>query len=133
MALFYLNKEDILLPIAIQLYQEKSDTNPLFVPNDPYYTWLLVKMWFNNADAVYQRACLLTSKYNLGKLKKNSLLRKCGLFFITKELFCFLFVTAATHWVLELITVAMNRQLSPSHPIYRLLAPYLRLVLAINQ
>lgn len=99
MALFYLNKEDILLPIAIQLYQEKSDANPLFLPSDPYYTWLLAKMWFNNADAVYQRACLLST---------------------------------SNHWVLELITIAMNRQLSPSHPIYRLLAPYLRLVLAVN-
>eukprot|EP00111_Clytia_hemisphaerica_P015875 TCONS_00046904-protein len=98
MTLFYLNKEDNLMPIAIQLYQQKGDHNPVFTPNDSHYTWMLVKMWFNNADATYQRMLLMTS----------------------------------SHWILECITVSLHRNLSPSHPIHRLLQTYLGLVLTIN-
>lgn len=59
MALFYLNSSEELLPIAIQLYQQKREENPVFTPSDPYYTWLVAKMWFNNADAAFQRVLLL--------------------------------------------------------------------------
>lgn len=98
MALFYLDSSENLMPIAIQLYQD-SEKSPVFVPNDPCNTWLLAKMWFNNADATFQRVCLL-------------------------------FVSS--HWILGSITLSIHRNLSPSHPIFRLLAPYIRLVLAIN-
>ncbi|EDO33210.1 predicted protein [Nematostella vectensis] len=95
------------MPIAIQLFQEKSANNPVrmsfnnpvFLPGDPWYTWSLAKMWFNHAEAQYHRACALIG---------------------------------FTHLVIESIAIATHRQLSPSHPIFRLLAPFIRDVIAIN-
>ncbi|XP_052808117.1 polyunsaturated fatty acid 5-lipoxygenase-like [Mya arenaria] len=54
-ALFFL-KEDKLMPVAIQLFQSRSDNNPVFFPTDDKYTWILAKMWFNNADAQIHQA-----------------------------------------------------------------------------
>ncbi|XP_047136967.2 allene oxide synthase-lipoxygenase protein [Hydra vulgaris] len=57
MALFYVNKNGALLPIAIQLFQKPSEENPIFLPSDPQYTWLLAKMYFNNADCSVHQSC----------------------------------------------------------------------------
>lgn len=54
--LFFVNYKEELLPIAIQLYQDKANDNPVFLPNDPKYTWMMAKMWFNNADSGYHQA-----------------------------------------------------------------------------
>ncbi|XP_071956418.1 allene oxide synthase-lipoxygenase protein-like [Antedon mediterranea] len=97
--LFYANVNNDLIPIAIQLYQEKGPENPVFLPSDPKYTWVLAKMWFNLGDASYHEACTHL---------------------------------AFTHFILESISVAVNRHLSPSHPLYRLVAPHLHFVMAIN-
>jgi len=40
---------------------------------------------------------------------------------------------ASSHWLLEIISISIHRQLSPSHPIFKLLAPFIRLVLPINK
>ncbi|XP_060580149.1 polyunsaturated fatty acid 5-lipoxygenase-like isoform X2 [Ruditapes philippinarum] len=55
-ALFYRRNDGKLVPTAIQLFQKKADDNPVFLPSDPEYTWVLAKMWFNNADAQYHQA-----------------------------------------------------------------------------
>lgn len=52
-ALFYFNSEGNLMPIAIQLFQQKGQDNPVFLQNDPKYTWMLAKLWYNLADATY--------------------------------------------------------------------------------
>uniref|UniRef100_T2MH56 Arachidonate 5-lipoxygenase n=1 Tax=Hydra vulgaris TaxID=6087 RepID=T2MH56_HYDVU len=57
MALFYANKNGTLLPVAIQLFQKPSEENPIFLPSDPQYTWLLAKMYFNNADCSLHQSC----------------------------------------------------------------------------
>ncbi|XP_071948707.1 allene oxide synthase-lipoxygenase protein-like [Antedon mediterranea] len=56
LALFFVDKEKRLLPVAIQLFQKKADDNPVFLPTDNEYTWMFAKMWFNNADASYHQS-----------------------------------------------------------------------------
>ncbi|XP_067141710.1 polyunsaturated fatty acid 5-lipoxygenase-like [Centruroides vittatus] len=100
MALFYLDDNDNILPIAIQLFQEKGSDNPVFTPADPPYTWLLVKMYFNHAEVMYHESCT-----HLG----------------------------FTHFLAEGIAICTHRNLSPSHPIFKLLAPHFFNVIAINK
>ncbi|XP_076149269.1 hydroperoxide isomerase ALOXE3-like [Alosa pseudoharengus] len=50
LCLLYKNPEDKLLPIAIQLNQQPSQDNPVFLPSDPEYDWLLAKLYVRNAD-----------------------------------------------------------------------------------
>lgn len=98
-ALFLVNGNNNLVPIAIQLFQEKADDNPVFLPTDPPYTWMMAKIWYNNADAHYHQA--LT---HLG----------------------------FTHLLMEGVTVVTHRNLSQSHPIFKLLAPHFLYLIAIN-
>jgi Lipoxygenase len=55
-ALFYLNKTDELMPVAIQLHQKPSPSNPVFMPTDPQHTWTLAKMFYNMAEAQHHQA-----------------------------------------------------------------------------
>lgn len=58
MGLFFVTGDKQFVPIAIQLYQHIAPDNPVFLPSDAQFTWLLAKMWFNNADAaVHQALC----------------------------------------------------------------------------
>ena len=50
LGLFYVNTSGDLVPIAIQFFQQPSETNPIWTPRDPQYDWLLAKMWLRNAD-----------------------------------------------------------------------------------
>ncbi|XP_018528113.1 hydroperoxide isomerase ALOXE3 [Lates calcarifer] len=50
LCLFYLNPENKLMPIAIQLHQQPSEQNPIFLPSDTETDWLLAKMYIKNAD-----------------------------------------------------------------------------------
>uniref|UniRef100_A0A673YE95 Hydroperoxide isomerase ALOXE3-like n=1 Tax=Salmo trutta TaxID=8032 RepID=A0A673YE95_SALTR len=50
LCLFYKNPEDKLLPIAIQLEQQPSQQNPIFLPSDSKHDWLLAKIYVRNAD-----------------------------------------------------------------------------------
>lgn len=99
LALFYLNNGGNLMPIAIQLFQEKGPNNPIFLPSDPPYTWLMAKMYFNNSDAIYHQ-----SSTHLG----------------------------LTHLLMEGVVVCTHRNLSPSHPPFRLMSPHFLYLLAIN-
>ncbi|KAL9968315.1 hypothetical protein ACROYT_G026674 [Oculina patagonica] len=99
MTLFFANDKKELMPIAIQLFQNPTDDNPVFLPSDPKYTWLMAKMYCNNADAQFHQSCT-----HLG----------------------------LTHLVAETMCVGTHRQLSPSHPVFRLLAPHFLYLLAIN-
>ncbi|XP_076345083.1 polyunsaturated fatty acid lipoxygenase ALOX15B-like isoform X2 [Tachypleus tridentatus] len=98
-ALFYMNKSNVLLPIAIQLFQRKGPNNPVFLCSDHQEVWLLAKMFFNNADASYHQSCT-----HLG----------------------------FTHLLMEGVALCTHRNLSPSHPLFRLLAPHFRFLMAIN-
>ncbi|XP_055346121.1 allene oxide synthase-lipoxygenase protein-like [Paramacrobiotus metropolitanus] len=98
-ALFHLDRKGNFLPLAIQLKQHPSPTNPVFYPTDNPYAWLLAKMWYNNADATFHQSCT-----HLG----------------------------FTHLMMEGVAVCSHRNLSPSHPIFKLLAPHFLFLLAIN-
>uniref|UniRef100_A0A3P9N3W5 Arachidonate 12-lipoxygenase, 12R-type-like n=1 Tax=Poecilia reticulata TaxID=8081 RepID=A0A3P9N3W5_POERE len=52
LCLFYKNPEGKLLPIAIQLYQQPSEQNPIFLPNDLDTDWLLAKLFFRSSDLI---------------------------------------------------------------------------------
>ncbi|XP_063398550.1 polyunsaturated fatty acid 5-lipoxygenase-like [Mytilus trossulus] len=97
--LFYFNNANHLMPIAIQLFQQKGTDNPVFLPSDPEYTWMMAKMWYNLAEAHYHQAL---THLNL------------------------------THFMMEGICVATKRNLSPSHPICRLLTPHFMYLIAID-
>uniref|UniRef100_A0A3Q4MYG0 Zgc:152891 n=1 Tax=Neolamprologus brichardi TaxID=32507 RepID=A0A3Q4MYG0_NEOBR len=50
LCLLHLNQQGQLLPIAIQLQQKPGPHNPVFLPSDSGYDWLLAKMWVHSAD-----------------------------------------------------------------------------------
>ncbi|KAL1023805.1 hypothetical protein UPYG_G00046450 [Umbra pygmaea] len=52
LCLLYLTPEQKLMPIAIQLKQEPADDNPIFLPTDSEYDWLLAKIFVRSADFV---------------------------------------------------------------------------------
>uniref|UniRef100_A0A673YDX5 Hydroperoxide isomerase ALOXE3-like n=1 Tax=Salmo trutta TaxID=8032 RepID=A0A673YDX5_SALTR len=52
LCLFYNNPEDNLTPIAIQLEQQTSEQNPIYLPSDSEHDWLLAKMFVRNADFI---------------------------------------------------------------------------------
>ncbi|KAK9531515.1 hypothetical protein VZT92_010936 [Zoarces viviparus] len=52
LCLLYVNPENKLMPIAIQLHQQPSELNPIFLPSDLETDWLLAKMFIKNADSI---------------------------------------------------------------------------------
>ncbi|XP_049913726.1 hydroperoxide isomerase ALOXE3-like [Epinephelus moara] len=56
LCLLYMNPENKLMPIAIQLHQQPSEQNPIFLPSDPETDWLLAKMFIKNADFMDHQA-----------------------------------------------------------------------------
>ncbi|KAL7387778.1 hypothetical protein ABVT39_000827 [Epinephelus coioides] len=56
LCLLYMNPENKLMPIAIQLHQQPSEQNPIFLPSDPETDWLLAKMFIKNADSMDHQA-----------------------------------------------------------------------------
>ncbi|XP_059212421.1 hydroperoxide isomerase ALOXE3-like [Centropristis striata] len=56
LGLFYMNPANKLMPIAIQLHQQPSEQNPIFLPSDSETDWLLAKMFLKNADCLDHQA-----------------------------------------------------------------------------
>ncbi|XP_075315422.1 hydroperoxide isomerase ALOXE3-like [Odontesthes bonariensis] len=56
LCLFYMNPESKLMPIAIQLYQQPSEQNPIFLPSDPETDWLLAKLYVRSVDMMEYEA-----------------------------------------------------------------------------
>jgi len=55
-ALFFRTTEGLLLPVAIQLYQDSQNhPNPVFMANDGL-TWKMAKLWYNLADSSMHQA-----------------------------------------------------------------------------
>ncbi|XP_064626557.1 allene oxide synthase-lipoxygenase protein-like [Lineus longissimus] len=100
LGLFYATKDDEMIAIAIQLYQEKGDQNPVFLPNDDANLWTMVKLWYNMADSNHHQA-----ETHLGN----------------------------THLKAEGASICTHRNLSPSHPVFKILAPHFLHIMAINK
>ncbi|XP_030593547.1 arachidonate 12-lipoxygenase, 12R-type-like [Archocentrus centrarchus] len=50
LVLLHKASDDKLMPIAIQLKQTPSDDNPIFLPTDSEYDWLIAKIFVRSAD-----------------------------------------------------------------------------------
>ncbi|KAH0618179.1 hypothetical protein JD844_017171, partial [Phrynosoma platyrhinos] len=48
--LLYRNLEKKIVPIAIQINQDPKPDNPIFLPSDAKYDWLLAKIWVRSSD-----------------------------------------------------------------------------------
>ncbi|XP_069914224.1 polyunsaturated fatty acid 5-lipoxygenase isoform X2 [Oryctolagus cuniculus] len=48
--LLYKNRANKIVPIAIQLNQTPGEENPIFLPSDAKYDWLLAKIWVRSSD-----------------------------------------------------------------------------------
>ncbi len=42
--------------LILQLHQQPSEQNPIFLPSDSETDWLLAKMFFSNADSLDHQA-----------------------------------------------------------------------------
>ncbi|KAM4529541.1 hydroperoxide isomerase ALOXE3-like [Fundulus diaphanus] len=56
LCLFYINPKRKLIPIAIQLHQQPSEQNPIFLPSDPETDWLLAKLFIRSSDQIEHQA-----------------------------------------------------------------------------
>ncbi|XP_051532848.1 hydroperoxide isomerase ALOXE3 [Myxocyprinus asiaticus] len=56
LCLLYKNPVGKLLPIAIQLKQQVSEENPVFLPSDSEHDWQLAKIYVRNADCLEHQA-----------------------------------------------------------------------------
>ncbi|KAJ1084529.1 hypothetical protein NDU88_004676 [Pleurodeles waltl] len=56
LCLFYLTPQDEMVPIAIQINQTPGPDNPIFLPNDNEWDWLLAKMWVRNSNFLSHQA-----------------------------------------------------------------------------
>uniref|UniRef100_A0A8C5BSM5 Hydroperoxide isomerase ALOXE3-like n=1 Tax=Gadus morhua TaxID=8049 RepID=A0A8C5BSM5_GADMO len=56
LCLLYKNPKDELRPIAIQLQQQPSEENPIFLPSDGETDWLLAKLFIKNSDSIQHQS-----------------------------------------------------------------------------
>ncbi|XP_078525501.1 hydroperoxide isomerase ALOXE3-like [Lissotriton helveticus] len=56
LCLLYLSPQDEMIPLAIQLNQTPGPENPIFLPSDNEWDWLLAKMWVRNSSCYTHQA-----------------------------------------------------------------------------
>ena len=58
LCLLYVNGSKQLVPIAIQLMRDPGPDNPVFLPSDSWFEWLLAKICYRSADAQVLYNCI---------------------------------------------------------------------------
>ncbi|XP_056253527.1 hydroperoxide isomerase ALOXE3 [Seriola aureovittata] len=77
LCLLHLNRQQQLVPIAIQLQQTPGPLNPVFLPSDPSCDWLLAKIWVHSSDfQCHQLASHYLKTHMLGELCCMATLRQ---------------------------------------------------------
>ncbi|XP_077443830.1 hydroperoxide isomerase ALOXE3 [Stigmatopora argus] len=80
LCLLYLNPEKKLIPLAIQIHQQPSADNPIFLPSDSETDWLLAKIFVKNADMMtHQAVSHLLNTHFVSEAWAVSLLRNFSL------------------------------------------------------
>ncbi|XP_061125676.1 hydroperoxide isomerase ALOXE3-like [Syngnathus typhle] len=110
LCLLYLNPEKKLVPIAIQVHQEPSEENPIFLPSDSETDWLLAKIIVKNAEMMTHQAIThLKNTHFLSEVWAMSLLRNFPLIHPIYKL-----VMPHFRWILHVNTQARELLLGPS-------------------
>jgi hypothetical protein len=88
MGLFYLKKNDDMVPIAIQLSQQPGESNPIWTPlQDTEWDWIMAKLWLRCADSQYHQVNVISTRNVLLSLLQYDFewvflqkMEKCGIY-----------------------------------------------------